>query len=369
MIAASLSAVWATPAATGLQHDVVFTEYTPLAASSEMVRRLLSPLAAAEVQGTLARSGSRLLEQGVDLAQERFVLYVPGVVPPQGYGLLVFVPPWTDARLPAGWESVLDRYGMIYVSAARSGNAENVIGRREPLALLAAYNLMQRYPVDAAHVYVGGFSGGSRIALRLALAYPDVFHGALLNAGSDPLGTGVPPLPPADLFRQFQESARLVLLTGEHDPAHLASDAESVAALRRWCVFDVDTEVIPGAAHEVASPTALSGALKQLLAPASPAAAKLGRCRAGIERELTPQLEKAQALLESGRLSEAQALLLEIDQRFGGLAAPRTVELQMALNCSSAQADEQKRARCQRGGGPAAAGSGPGADPLQPLRR
>ena len=90
--------------------------------------------------------------------------------------------------------------------------------RRAPLALLAAYNLMSRYPVDAQKVYVGGFSGGARIALRLALAYPDLFHGALLNAGSDPLGMpGRPHRRSPQLLQQFQESTRLVYVTGEHD--------------------------------------------------------------------------------------------------------------------------------------------------------
>jgi len=110
--------------------------------------------------------------------------------------------------LPQEWVSVLDRYGVIFVSAARSGNDESVSGRREPLALLAAHNIMKEHPVDPEHIYVAGFSGGSRIALRLALGYPDLFHGAILNAGSDSIGDGrdtasaqgpvsqVPELPP-----------------------------------------------------------------------------------------------------------------------------------------------------------------------------
>jgi dienelactone hydrolase len=351
-LAALLAHLTAAPGASGLQHEVVFADYTPLSTSLEMARRLLSPLTAAEVREKLARSGTHLIEQPINLAEERFALYVPATVPPQGYGLLVFVPPWQDARLPAGWEAVLDRYGMIYASAARSGNAENPIGRRQPLALLAAYNIMQRFPVDAAHVYVGGFSGGSRIALRLALGYPDVFHGALLNAGSDPLGGGIPPLPPAELFRQFQESMRLVLVTGDQDHANLAIDAETVASLRRWCVFGVDTQVNRGAAHQVAGPRALAAALQQLATPASADAAKLAGCRADIERDLAMQLEKVQVLINSGQLTQAQTLLTGIDHRFGGLAGPRSVELQKSFNCNPAQPDEQKRAQCERAGGP-----------------
>jgi hypothetical protein len=330
-LAAALPAT-AAPPATGLQREVVFTDYSPLSASTELVRRLLSPLAAAQVQSMLTRSTERLIEQSIDLTAERFALYVPPVAPAAGYALLVFVPPWQEARLPPGWEAVLDRYGVIYVSAARSGNDENVMGRREPLALLAAYNVMQRYPVDRGRVYVGGFSGGSRIALRIALAFPDLFRGALLNAGSDPLGAGVPPLPPAELFQRFQESTRLVYVTGEHDSERLRMDAASLESMRRWCVFDVDSEVTPGAGHEAASAAALSEALHELGTHSQADPGKLAKCRADIAKDLSAELGKAQSLIAAGKRADAQKLLIAIDRRFGGLAAPRSTELQSALN-------------------------------------
>lgn len=322
-------------AATGLQPEVVFSDYSPLSATPELLRRLLSPLAGAQIQESLGRSGQKLIAQSIDLAAEHYVLYVPPLAPPRGYGLLVFVPPWQDARLPADWGPVLDRAGLIYVAAARSGNEENVLARREPLALLGAYNVMQRYPVDAERVYVGGFSGGSHIALRLALAYPDLFRGALLNAGSDPLGSGVPPLPPADLFRRFQESTRLVYVTGERD-SRLGLDAASQQSMHHWCVFDTDAQTTLGAAHEIASSAALSRALEALLVHNAPEAAKLARCRADIGREVAAALQKVQSLIDSGKRADAQKALLDIDKRFGGLAAPRSVQLEAALNAPAA---------------------------------
>jgi hypothetical protein len=51
---------------------------------------------------------------------------------------------------------VLDQFGMIFVSAARSGNDEDIISRREPLALIAAQNAMARYAIDPDKVFVGG---------------------------------------------------------------------------------------------------------------------------------------------------------------------------------------------------------------------
>jgi poly(3-hydroxybutyrate) depolymerase len=150
---------------------------------------------------------------------------------------------------------------MIFVSASNSGNDANVLDRREPLALLAAHNVRQRYPVDPDRVYIGGFSGGSRVAMRLAVAYPDVFRAALLNAGSDSIGDGQLPLPAAELVRQFQDSTRLVYLTGQDDSVGLDQDVRSRESMQEWCAFDLQTQLILRAGHEAAGPAALNRAL------------------------------------------------------------------------------------------------------------
>lgn len=164
------------------------------------------------------------------------MIYVPPHAPAQGYALMVFVPPWQQATLPSGWAQVLDQYGFIFVSAAGSGNDENHLARREPLALIGVQNVIKRYTVDPKRIFVGGFSGGSRVALRLALDYPDVFHGAFLNAGSDPIGANPVPLPSKDQLFRFQESSRIVYATGARDLFHLSMDAESARSMLKQCV-------------------------------------------------------------------------------------------------------------------------------------
>ena len=173
---------------TGLQSDVVFSDYSPLSSSAELLHRLLSPLNAGQVGQRLSHSAVSLRDQPIDLAQERFTVYIPSHPPTRGYGLLVFVPARENAMLPRGWAPILDRSGVIFVSTANSGNEANILDRRDPLALLAAHNIMQRFRVDPERIYIGGFSGGSRVALRLALGYPDLFRGVFLNAGSDAPG-------------------------------------------------------------------------------------------------------------------------------------------------------------------------------------
>lgn len=116
--------------ATGLQRNVIFSEYTPLSGSVELVHRTLSPLVNVEI--ARAAKSEPLRPQAIDLAQERFLLFVPAQRPTQGYALMAFIPPWQDAHLPAGWATVLNEHGMIFVSAAKSGNEENVLDRRIP---------------------------------------------------------------------------------------------------------------------------------------------------------------------------------------------------------------------------------------------
>jgi pimeloyl-ACP methyl ester carboxylesterase len=324
----------ATGAST--EQHVTFSDYSPLSSNAELARRLLSPLTAAQLPQLLQRAGAALSEQPIDLAAEEFLLYVPAAAPPQGYALLVFVPPWPQAQLPRGWAAVLNRHHVIFVSAAHSGNEANVLARREPLALLAEHNVAARYRLDPGQIYVGGFSGGARVALRLALAYPDVFRGAILNAGSDPIGDSTTPLPARELFSRFQESSRLIYVTGAADQARLQMADGSMRSMRQWCVFDVRDQIIRRAtrdstSHEEADAGALEAALDGLLQPAKPDAAKLAACRRGIEHELDARLAAVRALLAEGKSQAARAALDSLDKRFGGLAAPSSLELQREI--------------------------------------
>jgi len=323
-----------TAVATGLQRDVVFSDYSPLSSSMELARRLLSPLNAMRVSQDLARSGQPAREQSIDLAREKFAVYVPAQAPPRGYALLVFVPPWQEATVPARWTATLDRHGMIFVSAGNSGNTTDVLDRREPLALLAAYNIMRRYRVDPGRVYVGGFSGGSRVAMHIALGYPDLFRGALLDAGSDPIGDASIPLPPVDLFRQFQNSTQLLYATGQHDEDHLDMDVHSRDSMHAWCVFHLATVAMPLAGHDLAAPATLNRALDELSKPLKSDPGKLAACRQRIDNEWAAQLTQVDDLLAEGKRDDARTLLDKVDAHYGGLAAPRSVKLAEKIDAS-----------------------------------
>lgn len=328
-------ATQAPDSASAVQHDIVFTEYSPLSGSLALARRMLSPLTFAQLEREAERKSVKLREQSVDLANEKFALFVPAQAPPEGYALLVFIAPWPAAGVPRNWITALDRHGMILVTAANSGNTENVLGRRIPLALLAAYNVMQRYPIDQARLYIGGMSGGSRVALRIALAFPDVFQALLLHSGSDRIGTPETPLPSPELFKKFQEM-RFVYLTGENDRVNLDTDVESRASLKYWCAYDIDVEPFPFAGHEVAGARDFDLALTALSTHARAKPDRLASCRAHREKEISEQLQEVEDLLVRGKPQDARALLQKIDTRFAGLAAPKSVELAQKLHVDAA---------------------------------
>ena len=318
--------------AASQQRDVIFTEYSPLSRAEEILRRTLPPLTFRRAQQALLARKQALAEQAIDLTQERFAVYVPeGAPPSSGYGLLVFVAPWPQATEPRRWRPPLDRHRLILVSAARSGNEVGVLERRLPLAILAYENVRLRYPIDPERVYVGGLSGGSRVAQMAALAYPDVFRGALLNAGSEPIGgeRGVY-LPPADLFRRFQQT-RLVYVTGEKDEDNLDDDQVSQASMRQWCVFDVEVQIARGLGHEPLDAASLADALDALERRSPVDATKLLACNARIDRELTASVADAEAAIARGDRDDARARLKAIDGRYGGLAAAATAELEEKL--------------------------------------
>lgn len=242
--------------------DLSFSEYSDWSQRLEIARRLRSRADYAQLQNNLATRHTALRPQAIDLAMEHFFAYLPAAPPP--YGLLVFVSPGDLAKLPRGWGEVLDRYGLILVRAAHSGNDANVLERRVPLALLAAQNMLDRYPIDRERVYVGGFSGGSRVALKLAVGYPDLFRGALLNAGSDTLDSPDLVPPPDPLFDLFLSNSRLVYLTGEQDSVNLARDRDSQSSMRRAGQTRIDSVIMPGVGHVLAPSDSLSVALSRL---------------------------------------------------------------------------------------------------------
>jgi predicted peptidase len=104
----------------------------------------------------------------------------------------------------------MDQQNLIYIAANNSGN-KVLTSRRMVLALFAVRALGQHYAFDTSRINVSGFSGGGRVASRIATQYPDVFTGALYICGVDFWKKDKTP----NVDRLLQN--RFVFLTGTRD--------------------------------------------------------------------------------------------------------------------------------------------------------
>jgi len=307
------------PQDPGLHKDVVFTHSGPLSSNPELGHRALTPLTWQAVQARAKAAGLMLTEQPVDVTLEKYLVYMPKRKPAQGYSLLVFIPPWEDAELPQGWADALDQHGTILVAAVHSGNSQTSLGRRMPLAVLGAINAIIAYGVDPERVFIGGMSGGSRVALRTALAYPDLFRGAFLNAGSDPIGDPELTVPPRALFKLFQSRTRLVMVTGEEDAVNIDKDRSTLASTSDWCVANAETLTVPRTGHEPAPDWALSKTLDRLEAPRTdPAWAT--QCRSKIDDQMQLEIDGMHTARQDGEAGTVQRMRARLDSHYGGLA-------------------------------------------------
>src|SRR5262249_11792378 len=156
-------------------------------------------------------------------------------------------------------------------------------------------------------------SGGSRVAETAALAYPDVFRGAILNAGSDPIdGRAGIYKPPAELFRAFQR-IRLVYITGDQDWDNLGHDNLSIDSMRDACVLDIRPEYAGGLAHQALDMPSLERALRALERPRAIDEAELARCNARVAAALAARIAAAAATLARGDRDAARDQLNAID--------------------------------------------------------
>jgi predicted esterase len=323
-------------AAAGELRGVASTEASPLATASELARRLYSPTLRDRLDRHLSSNPQAISEQTVDVEQELFDLYVPETVPEGGYGVLVFVPPANEWPVPKDWRAALDRAGLIYVAPRQGGNDQDVFERRLPLALHALALVEERYPVQSQRRYISGFSGGGRVAMRLAVGYPDVFSGAMLMAGSDEIGTRGIVLPERALAERLIGESRFVFVTGGRDLPNRAKDGRVRENLEALCFRHVVRVDVPRLDHWIPPGRSLERALVEL---ASAPGSENNSCMTALMTTIAWQLDASEARLVSGDAAGAGEALGRIDDLYGGLAAPRSVDL--ARRIAAALADER----------------------------
>lgn len=96
----------------------------------------------------------------------------------EGIPLILFISPGDE---PTGWEqfqAICRQRGMAFASPFGAGN--NIpTPRRVHLILDVLDDIRKQHTIDPDRTYIGGFSGGGRIACALGFALPELFGGIL----------------------------------------------------------------------------------------------------------------------------------------------------------------------------------------------
>ena len=144
------------------------------------------------------------------LSPGRRITYHVHVPPGAGpHGVLVFVSPRDDAEPREGWTEVLDRRNLVWIAAEGFGN-DKFSAQRVLVALMALKHLQRTLPLDRDRLYVGGMSGGGRVASQALARFPGFFSGALCIVGADYV------TPESPLVPEFA-TKRVVFMTGDGD--------------------------------------------------------------------------------------------------------------------------------------------------------
>ena len=194
----------------------------------------------AELLGDDAARVEPVIPQDEPITWEIYV--PPGYRQEAPAGLFVYVSPMPSGKLPGKWRRVMDERNLIWIGANRSGNRV-VVGRRMLFAVLAILVAEQGYAVDTRRFYVSGFSGGGKVASRLATAHAQIFTGGFFIGGVEVWQDEQPD----DI--ETMRSNRYVFLCGSNDQA-LRSCRQASRAYNAAGVEATELMIIRGMGHD-----------------------------------------------------------------------------------------------------------------------
>ena len=205
------------------------------------------------------------------MAAEKFQVIVPGTFSTNlTWGLLVWISPGDAPGILSAWEAELAKEQLLFVGAYKSGNPR-FTAERVSLALEAAFNMRQMYKIDTNRIYVGGFSGGGRVAGMVGTGYPDIFAGTICVCGVG-FYTDIPTTtgehwqrtftPDTTLLAQAKSDRRFVLLTGDKDINRENTREVWRSGFEREGFRHVRYVEVPGLKHALPSAEVFRAALK-----------------------------------------------------------------------------------------------------------
>lgn len=119
-------------------------------------------------------------------ADQTYELYVPERYSERkSWPVVLFISPGNRGTGFNQWREACRRRGIIFASPHDAGNGTPG-PRRVRIVMDVLDDLRRRFKTDTDRTYIGGFSGGGRIACQIAFALPEYFGGVLpVCAGGD----------------------------------------------------------------------------------------------------------------------------------------------------------------------------------------
>lgn len=178
---------------------------------------------------------SSLINYDYPFQNEEFFVYVPRGYEKRKspYGLVVninAVP--LIGVMPDGWQAVLDKRNLLFISPFYAGNDRKEIDRTS-LAVLSALLMKRDFDIDPKRIYISGLSGGARMACITAFLQSDIFKGTIQSCGANfvkpikfPHGRGLDTMGNPYVFKFYnnldeiskaKERVKFSLITGPSD--------------------------------------------------------------------------------------------------------------------------------------------------------
>lgn len=195
--------------------------------------------------------------KGYDSREQRYELYVPPTYKAdKPHPLVLFI---SAGGNPAGfpnWEAVCRKEGILFASPYEGGNNISQ-DKRTRLVLDVLDDVRRKYNIDTDRTYVGGISGGGRIACAIAFALPEYFGGIVPVCAAGDLRDET------WLRQRVEDRLSAALITGEQDFNRGEVERFRGPLLK---AMGVETRVwtVPGMGHSIPDATIFAEAYEWL---------------------------------------------------------------------------------------------------------
>ena len=191
------------------------------------------------------------------LNEETFRVRMPADYNPDfPAGVLVWISPSPDGRIPAVFEPIADKHGFIIIGIDNNGNKRQITDRLQN-HFDSIETLASHFRIDRKRIYLTGVSGGGKCSSILLLAFPDLFAGAVPIVGLStyhkaptgdpgkywPAGLGKP----AGKWMNILKSRRIAAITGSIDFNQPEMSVRTTQLKRDG--IDIRLDIIEGMGH------------------------------------------------------------------------------------------------------------------------